>query len=359
MPADTLSTISANPRLLLDGAENVRLSEQLQALEMTEEAGGLSHLELSLSNVASLASGNAEYAFDAGGPLAPGTHLKAGFPDDNGFTAIFEGVISAIEGRFSDSAPPLLHVLAEDGLQKARLLRRSKVYENTTLADILRSIASDHGLQADITGLDLHYQVQVQMNESDLAFARRLLERQDGDLQLIGNTLHAGPKADLHRGDLELRLGDQLLEARVTADLADQINHATVKGWDPKAGQDFSADKTDQGVTPGNGDSGASLLSNAFGAERSHHTCHAGVADQAEADALASSIIASRARRLLRVHGVAVGTPSLRVGAEVSLRGLGDWFSSSFRVTRVTHRYSRVDGYRCHFQGECARLPRQ
>jgi len=197
----------------------------------------------------------------------------------------------------------------------------------------------------------------VQMNESDLAFLRRLLARVDGDLQIVGTDLQAAARADLGRGELELTLGDQLKSARVTADLAHQITQATVKGWDVSGGSAMNGDGQENALGPGEGQKGGEAMDEAFGA-RPHHTCHEITFNQSEVDALANSVRNARARRFVRVVGVAVGDPALRVGTNVKLHGLGDWFSNTFRVVRTQHLFDLTEGYRTEFAGECAFLGR-
>ena len=106
--------------------------------------------------------------------------------DENAPREVFRGTISALEGDFPETGAPGLVVLAEDVFQKARLARRTKVHDNVSLADLARSLAGSVGLTPVVTGLTAPIGTQVQFNESDLAFLRRLLARYGGDLQVVG-----------------------------------------------------------------------------------------------------------------------------------------------------------------------------
>ena len=64
-------------------------------------------------------------------------------------------------------------MLAEDAFQQARMARRTKVWDNVTISDVATQLASQVSLQPKITGLTDNIGVQVQLNESDLAFLRR------------------------------------------------------------------------------------------------------------------------------------------------------------------------------------------
>ena len=118
--------------------------------------------------------------------------------------------------------------------------RRTRTFEDSSMADIARAIAGDLGLTPRITGFSDPIGTQVQMNESDLAFLRRLLARYDGDVQVVGSELHVSPRGEVRRSAVELALRSQLRRATVLADLAHQVSEVTVTGWDPARGASAS-----------------------------------------------------------------------------------------------------------------------
>lgn len=346
---------SARPAIRLNGAENERLASLLVGMEVVEEEGGMSRLEMRLTNVASLHDGGAEAAFDAGGRLEPGMNILVGTGDSTAPVEIFRGTITAIEGLFSRDKAPELVLLAEDALQKARMTRRSKTYEGSSIGDIVREIARRHGLTPRVTGLDEKFGTQVQLNESDLAFLRRLLRRMDADLQVVAGELHVSPRSRVRRGELELRLGDALRQVRVTADLADQVSKTTVKGWNVRAGGALRADGRESASGPGSGRKGSAILEGSHGA-RTHHGGHLVAFDHGEAQSLANAMRDDRARHFVRACGVAEGNASLRVGTHLKLAGLGQWFSNTYYVVRARHLFDLKTGYSTEFEAECSVL---
>jgi phage protein D len=264
-------------------------------------------------------------------------------------------VVTGLEGRWQNGGAPEMVVLAEDSLQKARIARKTKVHEDATIKDLASSLASDLGLTPVVSGFTENIGLQVQWNESNLAFLRRLLATRDGDLQVVGTELHVSPRKDVKRGKVTLALYNDLIKVRVTADLAHQVNAVTVAGWDPINGRTVSGRSTGADAGPGTGRKGADLLSQALG-DRTEHLGGLPVSSDDQATAVADAAFDARARRFVCVDGTTRGTPELRVGSQVELKGLSKRFDNTYYVVRACHRYDLDNGYETDFQAECSFL---
>ncbi|MGK3998397.1 phage late control D family protein [Sorangium sp. So ce1024] len=354
-PLSAAAVYSARPTVRLDEQENERASRLLLAMEMTEQDGGLSSLALRLSNVASVASGGAELAFEDERAIKLGTRIQIYAGEVASPQEIFRGVVTGLEAEFSQDAPPELVVLAEDVFQRARLSRRTRLHEDVSLADLARRLADELGLTPRVTGLGERIGTRVQLNESDLAFLRRLLRDHDADMQVVGDELHVSARSDVQRGEIELRLFSQLTRARVVADLAHQVTEVTTSGWDSAQGQRFSGASSGASLGPGAGRTGARLLQDALGA-RSEHLGHVAALSSAEARALAEAHFDQRARRFVCLEGTAEGNPALRVGTHVRVRGISPRFDNTYYVVKACHRFDQARGYETDFEAECAYL---
>lgn len=352
-PLSDFAVYQARPTLRIDGQPEELPTSLLRWLRMSESQGGLSSLEARFSNIASAPDGSTSLAFDDGRVLGIGKRIAVYCGDENAPTEIFSGKITGIEAIFSENEADFV-VLAEDALQRARMQRRSKVHDQLKLSDLISQIASQVNLTPVVTGLTEDLGTQVQLNESDLAFARRLLARADADLQVVGGELHASPRARVHRNDVTLTLHGQLRRVRILADLAHQVSEVTVTGWDPAQGQRVSATSSGSGVQPGAGASGASLLEEHF-SRRSDHCHQFAVAAGAEAQAVADAVYRRRARAFVTVEGVAEGNPQLRAGTHLTLAGAGR-FDNTFYVTETVHRFDMSQGYETDFRAESAFL---
>jgi uncharacterized protein len=354
-PLSRQAMYNPRPTLRIDGQENDLVRDLLLSLVMTESEGGLSALELRFGNIASGPQGSAGFAFEDNRVLKLGAQISAYAGDAVSPREIFQGVITGLEADFSKGEPPELVVLAEDAFQKARMARRTRLFDSTTIADLARDLAGQLRLTPVITGFSDDIGLQVQFNESDLAFFRRLLRRYDGDAQVVGQELHVSARKDVQRGTLYLALHSQLTQARFLADLAHQVTGASLTGWDATQGQRITASRGSPDLGPGSGTDGATLLQQALGA-RVQHVAHLAARDNAEAQALIDVAFAERARRFVVVEGTAEGNSSLRVGTHVHLSGVGSRFENTYYVVKAVHRYDVRSGYETDFVAECAYL---
>ena len=346
----------ARPTVRFNGSVDERASELVLSMVMSEGEGGMRALELGLSNWASTVDGGADYAFDDSSNVRLGGQIEVYGGEVDQPLELFRGRITGLEARLKVMGPPELIVYAEDALVSARMARRSRVFRDQSPADIARTVAGDLGLQPVITGLTSPVQTFAQMDETDLAFLRRLLARFDADLQVVGSQLQVSPRADVQRAQIRLRAVVDLHSVSVCADLAEQVTSVSVRGWDVTQGQAVKAEQR-QGTNlgPGAGRLGSAVLSDAIG-ERPDNLGHLAVRSQSEAQALAEAAFDRRARRFVRATGVTEGNPNVRVGVHLRLEGLGTRFDNEYYVVSTRHMYDQAEGYRTEFVAECAYL---
>ncbi len=358
MPEAAVSQLpiySSRPTIRVNEQDFERAAELLIAMDMQEQEGGLSALRLRFSNVASDPEGSADFAFEDESELSLGASITVYAGDRNAPQEIFRGVITGFEADFPEREPPELLVLAEDPLQTARITRRTKTYEDMSIADLASEVASNLSLSPVIDGFGDITSTWVQLNESDLAFLRRILRRYDGDLQVVTSELHVSPRRDVRRGELELELFSQLLSVKFIADLSHQVSAVTVSGWDAIRGERISASSNGANHGPGEGRSGSELLVNSLG-ERSEHIGHIMVSTDVEARQLADTAFDQRARRFVCAHGRAEGNPGLRIGTHLRLTGVSRRFENTYYVVAACHQYDVRNGYQTTFKAECYSL---
>lgn len=354
-PLTKNAVYTAIPTIQIDGQANDKVTAQLLSLEMREQEGGMCSLEMRFSNFGSFSTGLADLVFEDGTVLKLGAAVLVYAGDASSPTQIFSGKITALEGRFPENGPPDLVVLAEDPLQSARMARRTKNWDSATLTQIATQVATNLGLTPVLAGLDTNIGDQLQFNESDLGFLRRLLARYDADVQVVGSELHASPRSQAQRNSFEIDLNSQLKQVRVIADLAHQVTQITATGWDYNQGQTISVTSQVTSLGPGSGQTGAAWLQQAS-ATRSEQAAQFSNLNSQDAQALVNSEFAQRARTFVVAHGVSEGNPNLRVGTYLQLAGLGPRFSNTYYTTATMHHFDTQNGYETRFCAECAYL---
>jgi len=352
-PLGTMAVYSARPTVRIDTQNYPKVGELIVAMEMTEHEGGMSAMEMRLTNWASDPQGGADLAFEDDQILKLGATIVVYSGDESAPREIFRGMITGLEAHFTEDQAPELVVLSEDAFQRARMARRTKVHDDVSIADLAGEVAQQISLKPVITGFAEHIGTHVQLNESDLAFLRRMLAWYDADMQVVGTELHVSPRSSVERDTVALALGSQLRRARVLADLAHQHTEVTTGGWDATQGQRVSGRSSGAHLGPGSGRTGSQVLQSAIGA-RSRHVGHLTVTTNAEAQALADAAFDSHARRFVSIEGTAEGNPGVRVGTSLTLTGMGSRFDNTYYVTRACHRFDRTRGYETDFEAECA-----
>lgn len=358
MPEQALTqnaVYTAIPTVQIDGESSDKVTAQLLSVEMREQEGGMSSLEMRVSNFGSFSTGLADMVFEDGAILKLGAAVLVYTGDASSPTEIFRGKITALEGRYPENAPPELVVLAEDSLQSARMQRRTKNWDSATLTQIASQVAGNLGLTPVLDGLDTTIGDQLQYNESDLRFLRRLLARYDADVQVVGTELHASQRSSAQRNSIEIDFNSQLKQVRVVADLAHQVSQITSTGWDYNQGQTISVTSQTTSLGPGSGQTGAATLQRVF-STRSEHLAQYSNLNAQDAQALVDAEYGQRARTFVVAHGVSEGNPNLRVGTFLQLAGLGQRFSNTYYTTATVHHFDTQIGYETRFCAECAYL---
>ena len=340
----TLPIRPARPSIEIDGRRQDALGGGLMSLDIAESEEGLSRCELVFGNW----GGSSKPGFQHFGRdvLEFGKALTVKLGDGK----LFEGRISAIFGKFPDGGTAQIGVFAEDRLQDLRMKRRTRAFADASLKDVLNKIAGEHGLQAQVSLSSDTHALLAQVNQSDLAFIRDLARREDAQIWVEGTTLKAAPRSQRNGATVELAWAGTLREFEVCADLAHQRTRLVGAGWNiaDKRVAKHEADDSAIRAELNGGSGGAQILQQAFGA-RVDTLAHALPASDAEARAISEASFRHMARRFVTARGVAQTSDTLRVGAKVSLKGLGPLFEGDYIVTEVRVRFEQKLGLRTEF----------
>ncbi len=352
----TVPLYSARPKIMIQGRENERLSEGTISLSVHECDDGIYRCEVTVGNWGSN-SDDVGYLYFGREIFDFGHAISIEIGDGDAAAQIFTGVITGIEGRYTQNRPPEILILAEDRLQDLRMVRRTRTFEDVTVNDVIGDIAGEHGLQTQIDLESPTYRVLAQMNQSDLAFIRERAREVDAEVWIEDHTLHAQARSRRQTNELSLRFRQRLREFSVLADLAHQRTHLAVSGWDVSAKEALETEVSTAAIQAelNAGTSGSQILESNFG-QRRETVVHLAPASAEEARTLAEAYYRKAARRFVSGRGVAEGDGRLRVGAQVTLDGVGTLFNGSYYVNEVHHMFTPALGYQTYFSVERAGL---
>ncbi len=206
MPGNN-AIIVARPNILINNQANQKLTESLINLQVRENTSGFYRCEATFGNWGKV-NNTVGYRYFDRAVLDFGVPFKVAI----GIDTIFEGRITAIEANFPESAAPEISVLAEDTLQDLRMTRRTRTFpagiptgQTVTDAAVIRQIASEHGLEAQVNVSGPEYKILAQLNQSDLAFLRERARSINAEIWVEGKTLHASSRTSRNGSTLNMK----------------------------------------------------------------------------------------------------------------------------------------------------------
>lgn len=334
--------INTRPVIHVDGQRRDDLSDALVGMVVNLPLHGCAHAELTVTNWGTPAGGDAPaYVFD---DIALGAELEIAMGQQDP-VRIFRGEITAIEEQYGDGAPSLA-LLLQDRLHRLARARQNRSYEEHSPDDIVRTIADDAGLRADVQVSSIN-QSWHQLNESDLAFLLRLLGRFDIGLRLEDDTLRARPEAP-DSAPVELSAQDSALSVRLIADLNHQPVASRSQGYnvDTAEAVDHSSDR----LTPAPEATSAADTLVRLGWAGDETVPHPFARSQAEADAYADAHFHRMAKRFVQGEIVCQGEPTLTSGREIRLGGVSPRLRGTYQVVHCSHRFDSQNGYETHLK---------
>lgn len=342
MPAtDDTPFVHARPRVRIDGQDRPDLDAAIVALGVHRPASGMASAELRAIHWGMGGGTQPDFAFL---DIRLGSRIEITL----GQTATrpaFTGDITALEERYGDGAPQLV-LLAEDACHRLARRRDSRAFAQMTLSEVVRRIAGEAGLDADVQ-IDEFQATWLQHNESALAFLLRLLGPRDVPLRLQDGALRARPE-EADPEPVTLDPGHNALRVRLIADLNHQPREVITTG------QDLDTDASVTGradrLRPAPAGTTAADTLAALGWEGRSPRPQPPVRSQADADALARGQFRAAAERFLHGEIVCTGTPDLASGREVVLTGVSPRLAGRYRVADCRHHFDNTQGLSTRLQ---------
>jgi phage protein D len=279
--------------------------------------------------------------------LGKDLEIKTAGTGQNATTSIFKGQIAAVEPEFGQQGV-VISIRAYDKAHKLNRQRKTRTFQQMSASDMIKKIAGDSGLSADVDSTDVVHEFFQQSNETDWDFAWRLALMHDYEVVVTDTKLRFRPANKGDDGNVTLTYQDNLLSFRPRMSGVQQPATVNIRAWDPKAKQAItgSASSPDTSSQPG---VQRSQVSSDLGGGTTAIADRV-AANTGEANALAKSTLARMADAFYEADGVAKGDPALKSNCKVTIKGVGTKFGGTFTITSATHHYRGTSGYQTHFQ---------
>lgn len=349
MPLDSTTGIkTSRPTILIGGQEDSSLVGGLNYLLIAEKTDGLYRCEVKFGNWGPK-DGSTDFLYFDRQVLDFGKDLQIKLAND----VLFSGKITALEANFPEGQSAEITALAEDVLQNLRMTRRTRTFNDLSDEDIFKKIAAEHQLTPSVDAPGPTHKIIAQVNQSDLAFVRERARSIDAEIWVDDKQLNVKPRAKRGQDKISLKMGAQMREFRVIADLANQCTSVAAAGWDVSGKKAVKSEASEEVIQSelGADVSGISILKTAFG-ERKESLVHTVPFNERDAKATAESFLKTVARQFVVGRGVAEPNAKLRVGAFVELDGVGEMFNGKYYVAEIAHVFDNKKGLRTEFRAE-------
>lgn len=284
------------------------------------------------------------------GPFVPGKAISVSIGYHAELTAVFGGVITAIEGHFSSESGATLQVEARSKSIELAGPSRSRLFEQAADGDVAQAIAAAYGLSARVDAGPTRETV-VQDRRSDW---EALVER----AQAIGwvtyvrdDDLVFRPPAAPTGDETELTWGRNLTEIHLTEDVARLSDPVKAVAWDPEqqATVDSDADAGQSDVPSGGRATATDAVGDAAWPSRTAILDGSLPHTSEELARIAIGRVNRQELEHVTGYGTTLGLPILRIDAWLKISGVGDRIAGIHYLTAVRHRVG-PNGFRTEFR---------
>jgi phage protein D len=291
--------------------------------------------------------------FEFGMPV----EVRMGYGERSGLTDMLSGIVTELSTSFPSSGLPQLTISGYDHSYRLMKGSESQNWENRRDSDVARAIATQYNLTANVEDTKVEHPKIEKSQESAAQFLRRLAQRNGFEFFVVKKELVFRTPDNDAKGAIELVWGRGLTSFSPTINLSEQVTRVEVYGWNVQTKKAIVG-KAQRGDEPGRDRTRVSGQPRISGAEVLQRVCKGDegvlrvrepVFSQQQADQAARAILKRRSEGFVGGRGDSIGIPEITPNANVSLKGLGDVFSTTFYVHQATHTVDS-SGYRTTFE---------
>jgi phage protein D/phage baseplate assembly protein gpV len=275
--------------------------------------------------------------------LNPGSKLKI-YIVGNLFTPLFNGQVTAVEYIYEPGHGKAVRIRAYDLLHVLRKRQTVRSFESVNVKQLAERLAGEVGLEVKADEDGVTRPKIIQHRQSDLELLVDEAERNGLYLSVRDNVLHIfSLEGTDNLLDVSLlTLGDNLLEAQFEINADQTAESVTATGWSPFEVETYTA----QVSTARSGRLAlAGVSPDEVGASEGRTLPDAAIISEDYARAMAQAELDRRTATEVVFQGVANGSPRLRPGSAVLVKGVAPQITGKYILTAVTHLINQRLGY--------------
>ncbi|GIM93930.1 VgrG-related protein [Paractinoplanes toevensis] len=284
------------------------------------------------------------------GTFTIGTRVEIAFRAEGDPVVVTSGEITAISVEPGISGRHELVLTGFDLTHRLARVPKSRSFQRVTDADIASRIAGEYGLDADVDATGAAHDYVLQAGETDYAFLRRRAARIGFDVWVSDKKFYFKKAPRSTATPPKLTYGKNLAKFATRFSAAERSDEVEIRGWDHLGKEAITgrSDRTELGTDAPAAQEMSDAARRAFGRTK-RNAGQFPVTDQAEADALAGSLLLRASGEEVVLRGEAMGDPLIGAGAKVQIEGVGSRMTGSWRVTQVEHTYGANRPYLTRF----------
>jgi phage protein D len=274
--------------------------------------------------------------------------IKIGYHND--LHTMIVGEITALEPVFPQDEIPTLTVRGQSRYHRLRREKKRRPFIDMSDGQIAEQIAREMNLTPDIDRTDRKYPYVYQNNQNNIDFLKERAARINYEVWVTDRTLHFKKSGSGQEKIHTLEWGKTLRSFSPRLNTLNQLSKVIVKGYTLKEEEIIGiAKKGDEISKMGGTKTGPQAVEEAYDLETKAAVVDRPIRSQLEAEEMAKAKYNKIALDYITGSGTCIGTPEIRTGRVVELRGLGRRFSGLYYITSSTHTMND-SGYLTRFE---------
>lgn len=338
--------------IIVDGEDLLKQYVEVFGVTVNNTLEGADDFSFTVNNPFDVKAGEFKYIQNHLLDVNNKVEVKIGYGSN--LKSIMQGLITSVDLSFPANGVSQLTV---KGYNNLHLMMKNKNNHNWgrddqpgKFSDIAKELAGKYGLETKSENVvdtkEKPHQIK-QHEESDYDFLKKKIAEKIGyELFVFLNDFFFRPPADNKNENITtLEWGKSLISFSPTLNTADQVSEIQVRGWDPNKQEAIvgKARKGDEHGRDSNRQSGGELVK-----ESIRYFWKPGVNSKEGAEKIAKSILNKLSEGFVKGNGESIGLPDILPGKNIELAGLGQKFSKTYYIEKVTHSIS-TSGYKTTF----------